>query len=57
VLCLYGGEVNNAALLIEHGLRYAPAGAPQARFAALRESLPPGAAAAAKAKAAAPTKP
>jgi hypothetical protein len=56
VLCLYGGEVNNAALLIEHGLRYAPTGAPQARFAALRESLPPGAAAAAKAKAAAPAK-
>lgn len=57
VLCLYGGEVNNAALLIEHGLRYAPAGAPQARFAALRESLPPGAAEAAKAKAAAQKKP
>lgn len=56
VLCLYGDEVNNAALLIEHGLRYAPAGAPQARFAALRESLPPGAAEAARAKAAAPAK-
>ncbi len=58
VLCLYGGAVDNAALLIEHGLRYAPAGAPQARFVALRDNLPPGAAEAAKAKAkaAAPAK-
>ncbi len=58
VLCLYGGAVDNAALLIEHGLRYAPAGTPQARFAALRDNLPPGAAEAAKAKAkaAAPAK-
>ena len=58
VLCLYGGAVDNAALLIEHGLRYAPAGTPQARFVALRDNLPPGAAEAAKAKAkaAAPAK-
>jgi hypothetical protein len=56
VLCLSGGEVNNAALLIEHGLRYARAGPPLAGFAALGDLLPPGAAAAATAKAAAPAK-
>ncbi len=53
-LCLQGGEVKNAALLIEHGLRYAPAGRPQERFAELRASLPPGAAEEARAKAAMP---
>jgi hypothetical protein len=57
LLCLRIKEFKGAAALIEHGVKYAPAGGPQASFAELRASLPPGfAEEAAKAAAAKPAK-
>jgi hypothetical protein len=43
LLCLRLKEFKGAAALIEHGLRTAPAGVAQTRFAELKPQLPPGA--------------
>ncbi len=53
-LCINTGEFQGAADLIEHGLRYAPAGPAQTRFADLKATLPPGTVATPKTKAATP---
>jgi hypothetical protein len=42
VLFIRLGDYKDAAILIEHGLKYAPPGAPQTRFADLKATLPPG---------------
>lgn len=56
LLCIRLGDFKDASALIEHGLRYAPAGVPQTRFAELKASLPPAVPGDAKAPPAAPTK-
>ena len=59
VLFIKIGDFKDAATLIDHGLRYAPPGVPQTRFAELKASLPPGTVGDApepKAKPAAPAK-
>ena len=56
LLCIRIKEFKGAAALVEHGVRYAPAGAPQASFAELRASLPPAVVEEAKAAAAKPAK-
>ncbi len=56
VLFIKIGDFKDAATLIDHGLRFAPPGVPQTRFAELKASLPPAAPGDDKAKAAPPAK-